>query len=126
MAHPRVVSDGSFDQDVRQSQVPVLVSFFAPWCTPCAATAEVTDALAGDFGDRIRVLRVNTDTSPITTAKYSADHVPAYLLFWNGEPLKAIPSHLAEAALRTQIQAALDQLSDGGSVPTTSAEKPAG
>ena len=107
MSRPRVVTDESFDREVLQSAVPVLVSFFAPWCTPCHATAAVADALAAEFGDRLLVARVDADTSPVATATYSANHVPAYLLFWEGTPLKVIPSHLPVAALRAQVTAAI-------------------
>lgn len=107
MSRPRIVTDESFDRDVLRSAVPVLVSFFAPWCTPCRSTAAVAGALADEFSDRLLVARVDTDTSPVTAATYSADHVPACLLFWEGTPVKAIPSHLPAAALRAQINAAI-------------------
>lgn len=111
MPRPRELRDDSFDREVLQSRVPVLVSFWASWCTPCRSTAETAQVIADEFGDRILVTRVNTDASPKTTAAHSTDHLPAYLLFRQGTPVIAIPAHLPPAAISAQIRAAL---SDAG------------
>ena len=117
MSRSRLITDESFDREVLQRARLVLVSFFAPWCTPCQSTGAIADLLADAFADDVHVVRVNTDTSPVTTATYSANHVPTCLLFWCGTPVKAIPSHLPAEALSVQIRTAIARVSAGGAMP---------
>lgn len=107
MQHVLPVSDSSFARDVIQSPVPVLVRFWARWCTPCRSTDAIVATLAREWAGRVKVASVDTDASPRTTASYCADHLPTYLLFQHGEPVKPILGHLPLRAIRAQIEAAL-------------------
>ncbi len=106
MQHVLSVSDSSFARDVIQSPVPVLVRFWARWCTPRRSTDAIVATLSREWAGRVTVASVDTDASPLTTA-YCADHLPTYLLFQNGEPVKPILGHLPLSAVRAQIETAL-------------------
>jgi len=60
------IEDSSFDNEVLQSEKPVLVDFWAPWCGPCKAIGPVVEELAGDFGDKIKFAKCNVDNNPVT------------------------------------------------------------
>ena len=87
MQHVLSVSDSSFARDVIQSPVPVLVRFWARWCTPGQSTDAIVATLSREWAGRVTVVSVDTDASPLTTTTYCADHLPTYLLSQNGEPV---------------------------------------
>ena len=83
-------NDADFEASVIQSKKPVLVDFWADWCQPCHAMAPTLEALAGEYGDRIRVAKVNVDANPEATAKYGTRGIPALLLFKDGQVVQQI------------------------------------
>ena len=78
------VNDATFDQEVLQSEQPVLVDFWAVWCGPCKAIAPTVDALAAKFAGQLKVAKVNVDQNAATPSRYSIRGIPA-LLFFKGE-----------------------------------------
>lgn len=97
--------DASFARAVFRSAIPVLVRFRAAWCSPCRSTDATIATLAREWAGRVTVASVDTDASPVTAAMYCVDHIPVYVLFQNGAPVKPIPGHLPLAALRAQVEA---------------------
>ena len=84
MSSLKQVTDASFDADVLQSSVPVLVDFWASWCGPCRMIAPILDELAADYGDKISIVKVNVDENQESPAKFGIRGIPTLLLFKNG------------------------------------------
>ena len=79
------ITDASFDEIVIGSSKPVLVDFWAPWCGPCKMIAPILDELAGDYADRLAIVKMNVDEQPDTAAKYNVRGIPTLLIFKGGE-----------------------------------------
>lgn len=84
MANVLEVSDQSFDAEVLQSAVPVLIDFWAPWCAPCRAIAPVVEELAGEYQGRIKFVKMNVDDNPQTPTRYGVRGIPNLILFHGG------------------------------------------
>jgi len=78
-------SDSDFEATVLQSDVPVLVDFWAPWCGPCKMIAPALDELAGDYAGRAKVVKVDVDQNQATALKYHVRSIPMLLLFKDGQ-----------------------------------------
>ncbi|HBH25785.1 MAG TPA: thioredoxin [Rhodospirillaceae bacterium] len=83
----QTVTDVDFDTEVLQSDLPVLVDFWASWCMPCKALAPVLEDLAADLKDRIKVVKVNIEDAPEAPAKYGVRGIPTLILFKGGKPV---------------------------------------
>ena len=79
------ISDGSFDEDVLKAEGPVLVDFWAEWCGPCKMIAPVLEELAVEYGDKLKVCKMDVDANPDTAPKYGIRGIPTLILFNNGE-----------------------------------------
>lgn len=97
------VNDTTFDQEVKQADVPVLVDFWAPWCGPCRAVAPIIDELAEEFKDKLKVVKVNTDENIKTAQDYRISGIPSLLLFKNGEMVEQMVGAQKKAALSEMI-----------------------
>ncbi|MCB9845714.1 MAG: thioredoxin [Phycisphaeraceae bacterium] len=87
MANPNVMefTDANFDKEVLQSDVPVLVDFWAEWCMPCKMLIPTIDALAQDYAGKVKVGKVDTDSSREVSFKYQIQAIPTVLLFKGGQ-----------------------------------------
>jgi thioredoxin len=79
------VSDSSFEQDVLQSNVPVLLDFWAEWCGPCKMIAPILDQIAAEYAGKVVVAKMNVDENPKTPMKFSVRGIPTLILFKNGQ-----------------------------------------
>jgi thioredoxin 1 len=82
-------SDGTFKSDVLESDVPVLVDFWAPWCGPCRMLAPTIEQLAGEYAGTVKVGKLNTDENPDTASNYGISSIPTVLLFKGGEVVRS-------------------------------------
>ncbi len=77
-------TDADFDSHVLQSDVPVLVDFWAPWCGPCKMIAPALDQLAGEYAGKAKVVKVDVDQNPATAMKFRVRSIPMLLVFKDG------------------------------------------
>ena len=101
------ITDGSFDVEVLKSDVPVLIDFWAPWCGPCKAIAPVVEELAGQYGGRLKVVKMNVDDNPQTPSKYGVRGIPNLILFKAGSVADQIVGAVPKAHLVRAIDRAL-------------------
>jgi thioredoxin len=97
------IEDSSFETEILQSEKPVLVDFWAPWCGPCKAIAPVINDLAATFGDRIKFAKCNVDDNPITPGKYGIKAIPTLIFFKAGDVVDQITGMVAKSKLEDAI-----------------------
>lgn len=98
-------TDDSFEEDVLNSDKPVLVDFWAEWCGPCRMVGPVVEELAGEFEGKARIGKVDVDNNPETSAKYGIRSIPSLLIFKNGEVVDQIVGAVPKAQLKKQLEA---------------------
>jgi thioredoxin 1 len=84
------VSDAQFEQEVLQSERPVVVDFWAPWCGPCRVVSPIIDDLATEHGQDVKFLKMNVDDNPQTASRYNVLSIPTVILFERGEAQEAV------------------------------------
>jgi thioredoxin 1 len=77
-------NDSSFDKDVLQSDKPVLLDFWAEWCGPCKMIAPLLDEAAGEYADKLSIVKINIDENPNTPQKFAIRSIPTLMLFKDG------------------------------------------
>jgi thioredoxin 1 len=99
------VTDASFDDEVLKAEQPVLVDYWAEWCGPCKMIAPILDEIATEYGDRIKVAKLNIDENPGTPPKYGIRGIPTLMLFKGGN----VEATKVGALSKSQLTAFLDQ-----------------
>ena len=105
MASEKVMAftDANFDQEVIQSDIPVLVDFWATWCAPCKAIAPLVDTVADEYAGKIKVGKVNVDENQATPGKFGVRGIPTLILFKGG----AVVDQIVGAVPKSQLDALL-------------------
>jgi thioredoxin 1 len=93
------ISDASFDADVLQSDKPVLVDYWAGWCEPCKAIAPHLDAIAPEYLDKLKIVKMNVDENQAIPAKYGIRSIPTLMIFKDGQAVETKLGALSKAQL---------------------------
>ena len=100
-------SDATFVADVVNSDVPVLLEFWAPWCGPCKMIAPILDDLAVEFAGKVKIVKINIDDNQATPAQFGVRSIPTLLLFKDGKPVAtqvgALPKNQLAAFINQNI-----------------------
>ena len=102
------INDDSFEDEVLKSNLPVMVDFWAPWCGPCRMIAPITEKLAKEYENRIKVCKLNVDDNPQTASTYRVLSIPQILFFRNGvtvdQSTGAVPEHVLQSKVESVLQ----------------------
>jgi len=100
----REVSDSSFEQEVLQSEKPVLVDFWAAWCAPCRMLAPTVEAVAEQYADRASVVKLNVDHNPATPGAYRIKGIPTLILFRDGNEVARVVGATSKESISRLIE----------------------
>ena len=98
------ITDANFEPEVLKSELPVLVDYWAEWCGPCKSIAPILEAVAKEYGGRLKVAKINVDENQSTPAKFGIRGIPTLMLFKNGN----VEATKVGALSKSQLTAFLD------------------
>jgi len=104
MSNALEVNDSNFETEVKNSDVPVLVDFWAPWCGPCRKISPIIDELATEFAGKVKVVKVNTDENLKITQEFSISGIPSILIFKKGEAVERLVGLMQKSQLIANLE----------------------
>lgn len=104
MSNAMDITDATFESEVVNSTVPVVVDFWAPWCGPCRKLGPVLDEIAQEMQDKIKVVKINTDENLKTAKEYSIIGLPSLLVFKNGQPVERLVGLMPKSSIVSNIE----------------------
>ena len=107
MAHPVEITDDTFDQEVIQSETPVLVDFWADWCAPCKMIAPMVDELADEYDGKIKFAKLDVDSNPMTATNFGIRGIPTLLIFKGGKPVESVVGAVPKSTLKKKLDEAI-------------------
>lgn len=105
MGSTTAVTTANFDEVVLKSSTPVLVDFWAEWCGPCRAIAPILEDIASEHGDKLKIVKLNTDEESAIAIKYGITSIPTMNVYVNGEVVKTIIGAKPKPALLKELEA---------------------
>ncbi|EAQ12339.1 MULTISPECIES: thioredoxin [Maritimibacter] len=97
------VTDATFEEEVLKSDVPVVVDFWAEWCGPCKMIGPALEELSTEYGDKVKIAKVNVDENPNSPAQLGVRGIPALFMFKGGQPISNKVGAAPKAALQSWI-----------------------
>lgn len=107
MSGPVTVTDTDFEETVLNSELPVLVDFWADWCMPCKMIAPIVEELSQEYEGKVGFAKVDVDSNPKTAMNYGIRSIPTLLIFKGGKPVEQIVGAVPKGALVKKIDSAL-------------------
>lgn len=104
MSSATAVTDSSFTQEVLESDVPVLVDFWAPWCGPCRMVAPVVDEIAEQYEGQVKVVKLNTDENPQVASQYGIRSIPTLMIFKGGQRVDMVVGAVPKTTLANTLE----------------------
>lgn len=104
MAEISEVTDLNFESEILQSDQPAVIDFWAEWCAPCRAIAPIIKELADEYGDSVKIVKMNVDESPATPGKYGVRAIPTVLAFKGGQVVEQLQGARPKAAFEEMIK----------------------
>jgi thioredoxin 1 len=101
------VTDNNFQAEVIESDTPVLVDFWAPWCGPCRMVAPVVEEIAKERGEDLKVVKLNIDENQATAMQFNVMSIPTLILFRHGQPAKTVIGAYPKKRLEAELEPAL-------------------
>ncbi|MCX6155363.1 MAG: thioredoxin [Candidatus Kapabacteria bacterium] len=103
MAHPIHVTDANFDSEVKKSNVPVLVDFWATWCGPCRMIAPILEELSGEYEGKVKITKLDVDNNQKTAMEFGVRSIPTLLIFKNGSVVDTIVGAVPKAKITSKL-----------------------
>lgn len=104
MAEVLEVTDQSFEEQVLKSKTPAIIDFWAEWCAPCRAIAPIIKDLAGRYGDRVKIVKMNIDENPSTPGTYGVRAIPTVLAFKSGVVVEQIQGAKSRKSFEEMVE----------------------
>jgi thioredoxin 1 len=104
MSATATVTDASFKEEVLDSDTPVLVDFWAPWCGPCRMVAPVVDEIAEQYKGQVKVVKLNTDENPNVASQYGIRSIPTLMIFKGGQRVDMVVGAVPKTTLANTLE----------------------
>ena len=98
------ISDNTFTETIATSDKPILVDFWAEWCGPCRAVGPILEEISNEYGEKLKIVKLNTDNESAIAIKYGITSIPAMYVFVNGEVVKTIVGARPKPAMLKELE----------------------